>query len=317
MASDSRRMRTPPSSTEGVFVQADGEIAATGCCLVSRVTTEDNATLHLKVRANNADRPTVLFVNGLNTTMVYWSRQHDTLADLATLVFFDHRGHGGSTDCDVAHATVAAIGRDVGAVIDAVAPGGRVIVVAHSMGGMALYALAAQRPNLFGDKVIGVALLDTVPAKWNVIAMRLPQTLADAIARGLWLAVPPLRRLVTDMSERRHAVPHQRRQTRRKRPGPARMVRRLVTSTRTMTLLALLADASTCDHTAGAAALGAADVLVIAGDDDHFVPLRHKRKAAGLIPGARFVVVPGAGHLSSIRKPDEVDRLLREFISEH
>ena len=41
------------------------------------------------------------------------------------------------------------LGRDLAAVLDTLAPRGPIVLVGHSMGGMAVLALAAQRPELF------------------------------------------------------------------------------------------------------------------------------------------------------------------------
>jgi 3-oxoadipate enol-lactonase len=34
------------------------------------------------------------------------------------------------------------------------------------------------------------------------------------------------------------------------------------------------------------------------------------------IPGARHAVIPGAGHLTALERPDETSRLVREFLQE-
>ena len=58
-------------------------------------------------------------------------------------------------------ATIDRTGRDLGEVLDATAPTGPVVLAGHSMGGMSILALARQRPELFGDRVVGVFLLAT------------------------------------------------------------------------------------------------------------------------------------------------------------
>ena len=45
--------------------------------------------------------------------------------------------------------------------LDLLAPTGPVVLAGHSMGGMTIMALAAARPELFGDRVRGVALVST------------------------------------------------------------------------------------------------------------------------------------------------------------
>ncbi len=282
-----------------------------------RIITEDGVGLHVELDGDPAGPHTLLFVNGINTGLIYWGHQRATLADLGRIVLFDHRGHGRSDEPVTGRATVAQLGRDIGTVIDTIASERPVVIVAHSLGGMAVSALAEQRPELFGRQVAGVALLDCVARGWGGIALRLPDFVVGPVVRMLWWAIPPLRRLLTDTSERRHpelaggrTVP-----SRRTPFVSLHRARRLIASLRTMTLLSLLADVSTCDHSAGLSALGRARVLVIAGAEDRMIPLRHKVRAAARIPGAELVIVPEAGHLSSIVNPDCVDGHLRAFIS--
>lgn len=54
--------------------------------------------------------------------------------------------------------------------------------------------------------------------------------------------------------------------------------------------------------------------LLFAGSDDLLVPPRLAQEAAGLIPGARLVVVEGTGHLTHIEAPDLFYRSLLPFL---
>src|SRR6185312_5461127 len=58
-------------------------------------------------------------------------------------------------------ASIDQLGGDLKAVIDAVAPEGPLVLVGHSMGGMTVMSLAQQDPQLFDERVIGVALIST------------------------------------------------------------------------------------------------------------------------------------------------------------
>ncbi|MFI6771469.1 alpha/beta fold hydrolase [Nocardia sp. NPDC050412] len=284
----------------------------------TRVLADDGTGLHVELDGDRDAKRVIIFVSGINTALVYWSRQRKTLADLGAIVLFDHRGHGRSDESPVDSATVGQLGLDIAAIIDSVVPDRPVVLIAHSLGGMAVCALAAHRPELFGTRIVGVALLDTVPSRWGEIALRLPGFVTRVLVRALWRVVPPLRRLLTDTSERRHPTYDSSSQARtgpRMRLAHIDRARRLVTSVRTMSLLALIADTALCDHSAGLATLGTTPVLVVAGDGDRFIPLRYKTDAAASISGAQLVIIPDAGHLSSIKKPEEVDRHLRAFIT--
>lgn len=57
----------------------------------------------------------------------------------------------------------------------------------------------------------------------------------------------------------------------------------------------------------------AAPTLVTVGELDLVLPPRFSRELAGRIPGARLVVVPGAGHQPFQEQPEEYNRLLEDF----
>lgn len=54
--------------------------------------------------------------------------------------------------------------------------------------------------------------------------------------------------------------------------------------------------------------------LALAGGLDTVAPAPMMEKMAGRIPGARFVVVPDAGHLINLERPDVFNRTLGEFL---
>jgi pimeloyl-ACP methyl ester carboxylesterase len=57
-----------------------------------------------------------------------------------------------------------------------------------------------------------------------------------------------------------------------------------------------------------------APTLVLWGTDDRWIPLAHADGFAAAIHGARKVVVERCGHLPQEEKPEEVRRLLRDFL---
>src|SRR5690242_3501037 len=128
------------------------------------VVADDGVLLSVE-EVGPTDAPlTVVFVHGYSLSMASWTFQRQALgAELATangsrptarLVFYDQRGHGSSARGPAEHATVEQLGRDLDAVLTARAPRGPVVLVGHSMGGMTVLALAAQRPELFGTRVV-------------------------------------------------------------------------------------------------------------------------------------------------------------------
>lgn len=59
----------------------------------------------------------------------------------------------------------------------------------------------------------------------------------------------------------------------------------------------------------------ACPTLVVAAREDAIMPLEVLRELADGIPGARLAVVEDSGHMASIEQPEEVTRLLREWIA--
>ncbi len=58
-------------------------------------------------------------------------------------------------------------------------------------------------------------------------------------------------------------------------------------------------------------------MLVLWGENDRFLPLRHARQAANAVPHAMLRVVPGAGHSPNWEEPAEVAAAIFEFVVAH
>lgn len=57
-----------------------------------------------------------------------------------------------------------------------------------------------------------------------------------------------------------------------------------------------------------------APVLLLCGERDVMTPVKYSRYLADRIPGSRMVVIPGAGHMVFLEKPDEVNREIEAFV---
>ncbi|MDR7487139.1 MAG: alpha/beta fold hydrolase [Armatimonadota bacterium] len=60
----------------------------------------------------------------------------------------------------------------------------------------------------------------------------------------------------------------------------------------------------------------AVPVLVVVGEEDTVTPPDAARAMAAAIPGARLVVVPGAGHLANLERPEAFTAAVREFLAD-
>jgi pimeloyl-ACP methyl ester carboxylesterase len=280
------------------------------------VTTDDGVPLHVEVDGDQDAPLTVVLSHGFTARLVEWDLQRAALRDRARLVLWDQRGHGRSGWTKLTAATIDRTGRDLGEVLDATTPTGPVVLAGHSMGGMSVLALARQRPELFGDRVVGVFLLATS-------AGGLVQTgvlgLAIKVVRKLRLLSLYLRflQLIAPLLERfrRRGTRLGRRVTRRllfgaddADLGNVRLVQGLLEETPLPVAMAYYATFLDHDETAALEVLRRVPVTVIAATHDRLTPAAHGRHIAAQIgDDAELVVVPGAGHSVNLTRADVVD----------
>ncbi len=105
--------------------------------------------------------PTVVLVHGWFCNTDSWHYQKKHLQHSYRIVSYDQRGHRWSPVADGAQVTVEKLAADLKAVIDAKSPYEPVVLVGHSMGGMSILKFTETYPELLGDRVKGVALVDT------------------------------------------------------------------------------------------------------------------------------------------------------------
>jgi pimeloyl-ACP methyl ester carboxylesterase len=297
---------------------------------VAAVPLPDGATLHATVNGSDDAPVTLVLAHGWTLAQAAW----DDVAHLLTprvaagelrVVRYDQRGHGRSTwgaparpDADI---SIDQLGLDLGEVLDRLAPSGPIVLGGHSMGGMTIMCLAAARPELFGDRVRGVALVSTAAGDLNPE----PRTRAERIrqkvtpgALGVALAGARVIERIRQMLPPTH-------------PRHRKMVRDLLygaDATEDMVLAgAEIMHASTVrSFTAFLPALGAHDkanelaalsrvpVEILVGDSDKLTPERHSLRMAEALPDAVLHVVERTGHMLTQERPqlvtDAIERLV-------
>jgi pimeloyl-ACP methyl ester carboxylesterase len=282
------------------------------------VGAEDGVPLHVEVDGDPDAPLTVVLTHGFTASSEEWVTQLPVLRDRARVVLWDHRGHGRSGWTRLTKATIDQTGRDLAAVLDATTPTGPVVLVGHSMGGMSIMALARQRPELFGPRVVGVFLLAT-SAGGLVRTGALGRWVATLRRLGLlplWLA--SLERAAPRLERRRRrGSPAGRRFIRRylfgrddADPAHVRQVQDLLERTPYPVTMAFYATFLDHDEEAALAVLRRVPVAVVAASHDRLTPARHARRIAELTGGVELVVVPGAGHAVNLTRPDEVNAAL-------
>lgn len=263
---------------------------------------------------------TVVFVHGFALDRRMWHFQRLTLSEPADLtvrlVLYDHRSHGRSERAPRESCTIDQLGHDLDAVIRALAPDGPLVLVGHSMGGMTIMALAEQRPELFTERVAGVALLAT--SAGEVASAGLPGTLLsrhNPLTRGVGLLarlqpklVEVVRRVASHLIwaiTRNYAYGD-----RKIDPWLVNLVDSMVSANAVDALTDFVDTVGTHDRVAALPALGSCEVLVAAGDADRVIPFTHSEVIAAELPNAELVRLAGVGHLPMLEQPDVIDEAL-------
>jgi pimeloyl-ACP methyl ester carboxylesterase len=292
------------------------------------VRTDDGVDLHVEVDgvglAVNGTAPlTVVLSHGFTARLAEWELQRAALRNRARLVLWDQRGHGRSGWTRLTAATIDRTGRDLGQVLDATTPTGPVVLVGHSMGGMSVMALARQRPELFGTRIVGVFLLATSAGGLvetglfgRAVKVIRKLGLVPVYLRLLQLIAPGLERF------RRRGTAIGRRVTRRllfgaddADPASVRLVQNLLEETPWPVALAFYATFLDHDETAALEVLRRVPVTVVVATHDRLTPAPHGRHLAEVIgETADLVVVPGAGHSVNLTRSEVVDRALLDLL---
>ena len=287
------------------------------------VTTDDGVPLHVEVDGDPDAPLTVVFSHGFTARLVEWELQRAAIRDRARLVLWDQRGHGRSGWTKLTKATIDRTGRDLGEVLDATTPSGPVVLAGHSMGGMSILALARQRPELFGDRVVGVFLLatsagglvETGPLGYLIklvrwlhllpLYLRLLEALAPLLERfrrrGGRVGRRLIRRLLFGLDDAD--------------PENVLLVQELLEETPFPVAMAFYATFLDHDETAALEVLRRVPVTVVAATHDRLTPAAHGRRIAEAVgPNAELVVVRGAGHSVNLTRTSIVDDALNGLL---
>ncbi|WP_433757207.1 alpha/beta fold hydrolase [Nocardia sp. CA-135398] len=284
------------------------------------VLTEDGVRLATR-ECGPPDAPvTVIFVHGFCNTMESYHFQRRDLekrwGTSVRLVFFDLRGHGRSGTPTTGSCTVAQLGRDLAAVIEATAPTGPVALVGHSLGGMAVLAAAAQFPELFAARVIGVGLLSTAAAE--VTSAGIAQLLRNPAVDGFRLAVHTAPALVqAGRSTVRHVIApilHVSSFHGHVSPTLSRFTTLMIDRTPVETIVKFLKAIELHDESAALPTLAGLPVLVLGGAHDVVIPFRNSRALARELPDSELIRLDDAAHMAHMQFPDIVNAALDRLL---
>ena len=331
----------PAAAPGSATAAGDAEPLGTLRGAPTTVTTDDGVRLHVETDAAPdapAGDPTVVFVHGFGLNIDIWHFQRAQMRGRHRLVLLDQRGHGRSGMPPPGTSTIDRLGRDLGEVLDAVVPDGPVVVVGHSMGGMATLALASQRPELFGTRIVGVALVcssagDAPLVLGRPIAAFGPldtlATAAIALSRGATKASHVVTNSALQLAGQAPALTARARSaissleaavTRRMsfaRPVPdevARFSGDVIASTPVAVIAGFYLSFFEFDLYDTVGVLRRVQTLVLSGDSDRITPPWHGAQIAARLPDARVVELSSAGHMAFLEAADEVTDLLEDLV---
>jgi pimeloyl-ACP methyl ester carboxylesterase len=286
------------------------------------VETDDGVQLHVEVDGERDPGPTTVFCHGYALNQDVWHFQRRDLA-VGRMVFYDQRSHGRSGHAPDTTLSISRLGLDLAQVIEAVVPPGPVVLVGHSMGGMTVMALADQRPDLFGERVVGVALIATSSADLGSTLLGLRGALAQTAHRvGPAALAAAARQADLVESVRRSGSDLGYVLTRRFAFGRSDVSPSLVEFTAAMnagTPIDVIGDflphISAHDATEALASLREVEAVVLGAAEDRLTPVGHSRIIAENLPHAEYVEIPGAGHMVMLEYPELVTAHLQSLVA--
>ena len=195
------------------------------------------------------------------------------------------------------------------------------MLVGHSMGGMTIMALADAHPELFGDRVVGVALISTSPGKLAEVSLGVPAAAGRALRKMAPKALEALnrrpglvaggRRLGSDLEfvlTKRYSfgtdVP----------PSLVRFVTRMHDQTGLDVIAELFPAFDSHDKLSALDVLNGVETLILAGEQDVMTPADHSRDMVEEVPGAELVVLQDAGHMIMLEHHAVVSEHIRDLV---
>jgi pimeloyl-ACP methyl ester carboxylesterase len=295
------------------------------------VVADDGTELHVEVdepeepakrRRRQPPPLTVVFCHGYALELDCWhfQREHYRGRGVRT-VFYDQRSHGRSGRSPLGNATIDQLGRDLLTVMDAVAPEGPVVLVGHSMGGMTIVALAEQHPELFGDRVVGAALISTTAGGLEPSRILFPMVPA-------WGSAGPVGRTISTLARTHKVVDGVRRAGRNVAlvataglafgddvPGSyVEFVDRMLSATPFEVVAEFFPGFADLDKFEAVEVLAKVPTTVICGTADRLTAIGHSRKLHAHVDGSTLLECHGAGHMVILERYDEVNGALDQLL---
>jgi pimeloyl-ACP methyl ester carboxylesterase len=281
------------------------------------LASHDGTKLHVEELGAG---PCLVFSHGFSLTQDAWHYQRRDLPAGFRCVFFDQRGHGRSGPGAGDDYSLGALARDLRAVLDWTGER-RVVVVAHSMAGIASLELCRLFPEEAGGRIAGLVLVgstyaDALKGMSAAIAARGAHTVQRALITAAFdfirhdpVRANRLRRRGSDLGYLGTRLfgfgssPS---------PGQVAFVDRLLAETDVEVWAKVFPSLIDFDLSETLAQLDL-PVLIAVGDKDRLTPPASARHMADTIPGARLLVLEDAGHSAFLEEHEVLDAAIADF----
>ncbi|MGH3772436.1 MAG: alpha/beta fold hydrolase [Pseudonocardiaceae bacterium] len=294
------------------------------------VTADDGVELsveELNPADGRAPELTVILIHGYTLDRRCWLFQRHGLAHSTAprvrQVLYDLRSHGRSGRSPRCACTLEQLSRDLHAVIRAAAPEEGVVLIGHSLGGMIIMELAEECPELFAERIRGVAFLNTsagdigrsglprpfLSRRNPILPLAKQRSRGGPSARAVDRAREVCRNLVWSLTRKLAFGPEA------VNPALVELMYMMMRPISFEIMTDFLALFGTHNRYAALAGLQYAKALVLGADCDRVIQYQHSEAIAALLPGVELVHVVGAGHMTMLEQPERVNEHLLGLIS--
>ena len=288
----------------------------------SELVLADGVRLHIET-SGPVDAPvTVVLLHGWCLDRRIWQHQVAALTGLTRpprVIAYDTRGHGRSGSTGLHAATLGQLGDDLAEVLRRLAPSGPVVLAGHSMGGMAIMEYAHRHPEDFAARVAGLLFVSTTAEGHAHTRYGLPPKLATLLRAGETVGAGLLARSGA-WRPHRVVLPALRPALRWLLFGEQYTDAALQVTLRCLGRAPLNSiggfreSVGTQQRLDTLTEVGDVPAVVLVGDRDRLTPPPCAESIAGALPRAELTVFPGAGHMLTLERPEEVSATLTRIV---
>ncbi|MFE0015025.1 3-oxoadipate enol-lactonase [Mesorhizobium sp. NPDC059054] len=258
-----------------------------------RLTRINDIVLHHRLTGAPSDGPVVVFINSLGTDFRIWDETVARLAGECATLVYDKRGHGLS-DLGDARPGIAPHAADLAALLDHLAIK-RAVICGLSIGGLIALQLYAARPDLvqamiLSDTAHKIGTAQSWKERIEIAETKGIAAFADGVMEK-WFTPAFHTGRADELAGYRNML-----------------IRQPVAGY--VAACNALASADLTETAQGASV----PALCIVGDQDGSTPPALVRSLADLVPGARYEVIEGAGHIPCVEQPEIFTALVSAFI---